>query len=66
MITFYFNDVDQLYPIHDWEWENQSIINAYSIKIIYRLSKQFYIKIDELVFKDMYRFDNYFKNEKYR
>lgn len=63
MITFYFNDVDQLYPIHDWEWENQSIINSYSIKIIYRLSKQFYIKIDELVFKDMYRFDNYFKKK---
>ena len=63
MITFYFNDVDQLYPIHYWEWENYSIINAYSIKIIYILSKKFYIKIDDLEFQDIYRFDDYFKNK---
>lgn len=63
MISFYFDNVDQLYPIHYWEWENQSIINSYSIKIIYIKSKKFFIKIDELVFQDMYRFDDYFKNK---
>jgi hypothetical protein len=60
MISFYFNNVDQLYPIHDWEWENKSIINAYSIKIIYILSKKFFIKIDELEFEYMNEFNNYF------
>jgi len=60
MISFYFNNVDQLYPIHDWEWENKSIINAYSIKIIYILSKKFFIKIDELEFQYMNEFNDYF------
>jgi hypothetical protein len=60
MISFYFNNVDQLYPIHDWEWENKSIINSYSIKIIYILSKKFFIKIDEIEFQYMNEFNNYF------
>ena len=54
LLLFYFTDYNELYPIHKWESENQSILNKYSIKIIYIIGKKFRIELnDKQVFNNI-------------
>jgi hypothetical protein len=62
LLLFYFTDYNELYPIHKWESENQSILNKYSIKIIYIIGKKFRIELnDKQVFNNMKSFTTFFE-----
>lgn len=62
LLLFYFTDYNELYPIHEWEFENQSILHNYSIKIIYIIDKKFKIEFNnKQVFNNMKSFTTFFE-----
>jgi hypothetical protein len=64
LLVFYFTDYKYLFPIHNWEFENQSILNNYSIKVIYVVDKNFKIELigkGKLLFNNMKSFTTFFE-----
>lgn len=64
LLVIYFTDYDYLFPIHKWEFENQSILNHYSIKVMYVVDKKSKIELigkDKLKFNNMKSFTTFFE-----
>ena len=65
LLIFYFTNYKYLFPIHEWEKDNQSTLNNYSIKIIYIIDKNFKIELvfgkDKVGFSNMKSFTTFFE-----